>query len=134
VTGFESVGSGNVDISQTEFIVSICLGFEEEENLSLIENLVEATDATMVASRPIIDKEWLPKDCQVGQSGKVVTPEVYIDIGISGAVQHVAGMKGSDIIIAINKDPNAPIIVIADYGIVNDPFKVVPALTEELGE
>jgi len=131
VTGFEEVGGGDVDISEADFIVSIGRGIEEEENLDLIRELVEATDATLSSSRPIVDNGWLPKNRQVGQSGKVVTPDVYLAIGISGAVQHVAGMKGSDTIIAINTDPNAPIFDIADYGIVGDLFDVVPELIEE---
>jgi electron transfer flavoprotein alpha subunit len=131
VTGFEEVGGGDVDISEAEFLVSIGRGIEEEENLSLIEDLVEATDATLSSSRPIVDNGWLPKNRQVGQSGKVVTPDVYLAIGISGAVQHVAGMKGSDTIVAINNDPNAPIFDIADYGIVGDLFEVVPELIDE---
>ncbi|RBI63066.1 electron transfer flavoprotein subunit alpha/FixB family protein [halophilic archaeon] len=131
VTGFEEVGGGDVDISEADFLVSIGRGIEEEENLSLIEDLVEATDATLSSSRPIVDNGWLPKNRQVGQSGKVVTPDVYLAIGISGAVQHVAGMKGSDTIIAINTDPNAPIFDIADYGIVGDLFEVVPELIDE---
>jgi electron transfer flavoprotein alpha subunit len=131
VTGFEEVGGGDVDISEADFIVSIGRGIEEEDNLPLIEDLVEATDATLASSRPIVDSGWLPKNRQVGQSGKVVTPDVYLAIGISGAVQHVAGMKGSDTIIAINTDPNAPIFDIADYGIVGDLFDVVPELIEE---
>ncbi|MFC4448554.1 electron transfer flavoprotein subunit alpha/FixB family protein [Halorussus aquaticus] len=131
VTGFEEVGGGDVDISEADFIVSIGRGIEEEDNLPLIEDLVEATDATLASSRPIVDSGWLPKNRQVGQSGKVVTPDVYLAIGISGAVQHVAGMKGSDTIIAVNTDPNAPIFDIADYGIVGDLFDVVPELIEE---
>ncbi|WP_435180663.1 electron transfer flavoprotein subunit alpha/FixB family protein [Halorussus sp. AFM4] len=131
VTGFEEVGGGDVDISEADFIVSIGRGIEEEDNLPLIEDLVEATGATLASSRPIVDNGWLPKNRQVGQSGKVVTPTVYLAIGISGAVQHVAGMKGSDTIIAINTDPNAPIFDIADYGIVGDLFEVVPELIEE---
>jgi electron transfer flavoprotein alpha subunit len=131
VTGFEEVGGGDVDISEADFIVSIGRGIEEEENLPLIEDLVEATDATLASSRPIVDNGWLPKNRQVGQSGKVVTPTVYLAIGISGAVQHVAGMKGADNIIAVNTDPNAPIFDIADYGIVGDLFEVVPELIEE---
>ncbi|GAA0460699.1 electron transfer flavoprotein subunit alpha/FixB family protein (plasmid) [Halococcus dombrowskii] len=133
VTGYEEVASGDVDISEAEFLVSIGRGIEEEENLPLIEALVEATDATLSSSRPIVDSGWLPQNRQVGQSGKVVTPDVYIAIGISGAVQHVAGMKGSDTIIAINTDPNAPIMDIADYAIVDDLFDVVPPLIEEFG-
>ncbi|WP_458185857.1 electron transfer flavoprotein subunit alpha/FixB family protein [Haladaptatus sp. NG-WS-4] len=131
VTGFEEVGGGDVDISEAEFLVSIGRGIEEEENLPLIEDLVEATDATLSSSRPIVDNGWLPKNRQVGQSGKQVTPNVYLAIGISGAVQHVAGMKGADTIIAINTDPNAPIFDIADYGIVGDLFDVVPELIEQ---
>jgi electron transfer flavoprotein alpha subunit len=130
VTGFEEVGGGDVDISEAEFLISIGRGIEEEENIELIEDLVDATGATLSASRPIVDNEWLPKNRQVGQSGKVVTPDVYLAIGISGAVQHVAGMKGSETIIAINTDPSAPIFDLADYGIVGDLFEVVPELIE----
>ncbi|MFC7167346.1 electron transfer flavoprotein subunit alpha/FixB family protein [Halospeciosus flavus] len=133
VTGFEEVGGGDVDISEAEFLVSIGRGIEEEENLELVEALVEATDATLSSSRPIVDNGWLPKNRQVGQSGKQVTPKVYLAIGISGAVQHVAGMKGAETIIAVNTDPNAPIFDIADYGVVGDLFDVVPALIEEFG-
>ncbi|WP_435062949.1 electron transfer flavoprotein subunit alpha/FixB family protein [Halobaculum sp. EA56] len=131
VQGYEEVGAGDVDIAEAEFLVSIGRGIEEEENLELIEELVEVTGATLSASRPIVDNGWLPKNRQVGQSGKQVTPDVYLAIGISGAVQHVAGMKGAETIIAINTDPNAPIFDIADYGIVGDLFDVVPALIEE---
>ncbi|MFB6255563.1 MAG: electron transfer flavoprotein subunit alpha/FixB family protein [Haloplanus sp.] len=130
VRGFEEVGAGDVDISEAEFVVSVGRGIEDEENIELIEELAEALDATLAASRPIVDSGWLPKNRQVGQSGKVVTPEVYLAIGISGAVQHVAGMKGADTIIAINTDPDAPILDIADYGIVDDLFDVVPELIE----
>jgi electron transfer flavoprotein alpha subunit len=133
VRGFEEVGAGDVDISEADFIVSIGRGIEEEENLPLVEELVEVTGATLASSRPIVDNEWLPKNRQVGQSGKVVTPEVYVAIGISGAVQHVAGMKGADTIVAVNTDPNAPIFDIADYGVVGDLFEVVPALIEAFG-
>jgi len=133
VTGFEEVGGGDVDISEADVLVSVGRGIEEEENIDLIRDLADALDATLSASRPIVDNGWLPKNRQVGQSGKVVTPDVYIAIGISGAVQHVAGMKGSDTIVAINTDPSAPIFDIADYGIVDDLFDVVPALIEEFG-
>ncbi|KDE57405.1 electron transfer flavoprotein subunit alpha [Halostagnicola sp. A56] len=131
VTGFEEVGGGDVDISEADVLVSIGRGIEEEENLDIIRDLADALDATLSSSRPIVDNGWLPKNRQVGQSGKVVTPDVYIAIGISGAVQHVAGMKGSETIVAINTDPNAPIMDIADYAIHDDLFDVVPALTEQ---
>ncbi|MUV90742.1 electron transfer flavoprotein subunit alpha/FixB family protein [Halapricum sp. CBA1109] len=131
VTGFQEVGGGDVDIGEADVLVSVGRGIEEEDNLDIIQALADALDATVSASRPIVDNGWLPKDRQVGQSGKVVTPDVYIAIGISGAVQHVAGMKGADTIVAINNDPNAPIFDIADYGIVDDLFDVVPALTAE---
>jgi electron transfer flavoprotein alpha subunit len=131
VTGFEEVGGGDVDIADADVLVSVGRGIEEEDNLDLIFDLAEALDATVSSSRPIVDNGWLPKNRQVGQSGKVVTPDVYLAVGISGAVQHVAGMKGADTIIAINTDPNAPIFDIADYGIVGDLFDVVPELIEE---
>lgn len=131
VTGFQEVGGGDVDISEADVLVSIGRGIEEEENLELIFALADALEATVSSSRPIVDNDWLPKNRQVGQSGKTVQPEVYLAIGISGAVQHVAGMKGSETIIAINTDPNAPIFDIADYGIVGDLFEVVPSLIEE---
>ncbi|PCR92490.1 electron transfer flavoprotein subunit alpha/FixB family protein [Natrinema ejinorense] len=134
VNGFEEVGGGDVDISEADLLVSVGRGIEEEENLDLIRDLADTLGATLSSSRPIVDNGWLPKNRQVGQSGKVVTPDVYIAIGISGAVQHVAGMKGSDTIVAINTDPNAPIMDIADYAIVDDLFDVVPELIEEFDE
>jgi electron transfer flavoprotein alpha subunit len=131
VTGFEEVGGGDVDIADADVLVSVGRGIEEEENLELVERLADALGATLSSSRPIVDNGWLPKNRQVGQSGKVVTPDVYLAVGISGAVQHVAGMKGAETIIAINTDPNAPIFDIADYGIVGDLFEVVPKLIDE---
>ena len=133
VKGFEEVGSGDVDITDADVLVSVGRGIGEEENIPIIEELADALGATLSSSRPIVDSGWLPQNRQVGQSGKVVTPDVYIAVGISGAVQHVAGMKGADTIVAINSDPNAPIYDIADYGIVDDLFEVVPQLIEEFG-
>jgi electron transfer flavoprotein alpha subunit len=130
VQGFEAAAEGDVDISEAEFIVSIGRGIEEEDNLEIMEELSETAGATLAASRPITDNGWLPKNRQVGQSGKVVEPKLYIAFGISGAVQHVAGMKSSETIVAVNTDPDAPIYDIADYGAVEDLFEVVPALTE----
>lgn len=131
IDGYEEVGSGDVDISEADVLVSVGRGIDEEENIEIIEELADAMDATVSASRPIVDNGWLSQDRQVGQSGKKVTPDVYIAVGISGAVQHVAGMKGAETIIAINNDPGAPIYDLADYGIVDDLFDVVPALTEQ---
>jgi len=130
VRGFEAAAEGDVDISEAEFIVSIGRGIEEEENLEIVKELSDVSGATLAASRPITDNGWLPKNRQVGQSGKVVEPKIYIAFGISGAVQHVAGMKSSETIVAVNTDPDAPIYDIADYGAVEDLFDVVPALTE----
>ncbi|MEA5389241.1 electron transfer flavoprotein subunit alpha/FixB family protein [Haloarculaceae archaeon H-GB11] len=131
VTGYEEAGGGDVDITDADVLVSIGRGIEDEDNLDLVFDLADALDATVSGSRPIVDNGWLEANRQVGQSGKVVTPDVYIAIGISGAVQHVAGMKGSETIVAINDDPNAPIFDIADYGIVDDLFDVVPELTAQ---
>ena len=131
VTGFEEVAGGDVDIADADVLVSVGRGIDDEENLELVEELADALGATLSSSRPIVDAGWLPPNRQVGQSGKVVTPTVYIAIGISGAVQHVAGMKGSETIVAINTDPNAPIMDIADYAIHDDLFDVVPALIEQ---
>jgi electron transfer flavoprotein alpha subunit len=133
VTGFQEVGGGDIDISDADVLVSVGRGIEEEENIELIEELADTLGATLSSSRPIVDAGWLPKNRQVGQSGKVVTPDIYIAIGISGAVQHVAGMKGAETIVAINTDPNAPIFDLADYAIVDDLFEVVPELTAQFG-
>ena len=119
-----------VDLSSADLIVSVGRGIKEQENLPVAEALAQALGAEMAASRPICDNGWLPMERQVGSSGQTVSPKVYIALGISGAIQHLVGMKGSKTIVAINKDPNAPIFDVADYGIVGDLFEVVPALTE----
>lgn len=123
---------GDVDITQAEILVSAGRGIKEAKNLALIEELADALGATVSASRAVVDAGWLPQERQVGTSGKTVKPKVYLAIGISGAFEHVAGMKGSKNIIAINKDPKAPIFTVATYGIVDDLFKVVPKLIEEI--
>ncbi len=119
-----------VDLGAAELIVSVGRGIKEKENIGLVEELAAAMGAELAASRPICDSGWLPMERQVGSSGQTVSPKVYLAVGISGAIQHQVGMKGSKCIVAINKDANAPIFEVADYGIVGDLFEVVPALTE----
>ncbi len=123
---------GDVDITKAEILISVGRGIKEQKNLEMIEELAEALGATISASRAVVDAGWLPQDRQVGSTGKVVKPKVYLAIGISGAFEHVAGMKGAKNIIAINKDANAPIFAVATYGIVDDLFKVVPKLIEQV--
>ena len=125
---------GGVDITAADVLVGIGRGIKDEKNLPMMEELAKALGGVLACSRPIIDKGWLPSDRQVGTSGKTVKPKLYIAVGISGAFQHVLGMKNSDLIIAINKDPNAPIFSFADYGVVDDLFKIVPQLKEKIYE
>ena len=126
--------AGEVDITAADILVGVGRGIKDADNMPMVEELADALGGVLGCSRPIVDKEWLPKDRQVGTSGKTVKPKLYIAIGISGAFQHVTGMKSSDLIIAINKDPKAPIFRVADYGVVEDLFKVVPLLKSKIYE
>jgi electron transfer flavoprotein alpha subunit len=121
---------GQVDLSSAPIIVSGGRGLKEKQNFSLIFELAEAIGGSVGASRPVVDAEWLPREYQIGSSGQTVSPKLYLAIGISGAIQHLVGMQSSRCIVAINKDPEAPIFKVAHYGIVDDLFKVVPALTK----
>jgi electron transfer flavoprotein alpha subunit len=121
-----------VDLSQAERIVSVGRGIKEQGNIPLAQQLADALHAELAASRPICDSGWLPMERQVGSSGQTVAPKLYLALGISGAIQHLVGMKGSNTIVAINKDADAPIFEVADYGIVGDLFEIVPALIAAL--
>jgi electron transfer flavoprotein alpha subunit len=121
-----------VDLSQAERIVSVGRGIKEQANIQIAQKLADALHAELAASRPICDAGWLPMERQVGSSGQTVAPKLYLALGISGAIQHLVGMKGAQTIVAINKDPDAPIFEVADYGIVGDLFEIVPALMAAL--
>jgi electron transfer flavoprotein alpha subunit len=123
-----------VDLSQAERIVAVGRGIKGQEHLQIAQDLAKAMGAELAASRPICDAGWLPMDRQIGSSGQTVAPKLYVALGISGAIQHLVGMKGSRTIVAINKDPEAPIFEIADYGIAGDLFEIVPALITELSK
>jgi len=121
-----------VDLSQAERIVAVGRGIKSQENIKLAEDIAKAMGAELAASRPICDAGWLPMDRQIGSSGQTVAPKLYVALGISGAIQHLVGMKGARTIVAINKDPEAPIFEIADYGIACDLFEVIPAMIAAL--
>jgi electron transfer flavoprotein alpha subunit len=121
-----------VDLTKSEIIVAVGRGIKSQENIALAQQLADALGADLAASRPICDSEWLPIDRQIGSSGQTVAPKLYIALGISGAIQHIVGMKNAGTIVAINKDSEAPIFDIADYGIVGDLFEAVPVMIEEV--
>ena len=131
---FVDTGAGEVDISQAELLISVGRGIGGEESIGVMKELANTMGGTLSCSRPVADKNWLPKYCQVGTSGKSVKPKVYLAFGISGAFQHVAGISGAGTVIAVNKDKKAPIFRVADYGVVDDLFKIADALKEKLGD
>lgn len=124
--------TGGIDLTAADKIISIGRGIGKEENMPMVKELAAALKAEIGASRPIVDSGWLPNSHQVGSSGQSVTPNLYLALGISGAIQHVVGMKGSKNIVAINRDPDAPIFEVADYGVVGDILEIVPKLTEAI--
>jgi electron transfer flavoprotein alpha subunit len=130
ILGYEEVGGDTVDLTKASIIVAAGRGVGGADKMAPIENLAKALGAEIGASRPVIDNGWLPRDRQIGSSGQTVAPKLYVAAGISGAIQHLVGMKGSAVIVAINKDPGAPIFTVADYGIVGDLHEVLPAITE----
>jgi electron transfer flavoprotein alpha subunit len=130
----EEVPTTGIDITKATIVVGIGRGIKEEKNMALVREFAQDIGAVLAASRPVVDAGWLPKEVQVGSSGKTIKPKLYIALGISGAFQHIAGIKAADTIIAVNKDPKAPIFAVAHYGIVDDLHKVVPLLRQKVKE
>jgi len=124
--------AGDVDITREAILVSVGRGIQSRDNIPIVRELAEALGGTLSASRPIVDQGWLPKTRQVGKSGMTVKPKLYLAIGISGAPEHLEGMRGAELIVAVNTDPNAPIFGVAHYGVVSDLFEVLPLLTEKI--
>jgi electron transfer flavoprotein alpha subunit len=131
--GYREAAAGAVDITQSVFLVSIGRGIKDVENIPKVQELADKLGAVLSCSRPVVDKKWLGKERQVGTSGRTVKPKVYLALGISGAFQHLAGIKGSGVFIAVNRDAKAPIFRAADYGVVEDMFKIIDALQEQIG-
>jgi electron transfer flavoprotein alpha subunit len=130
--GYRETAAGAVDISQSPFLVSIGRGIKDAENVPKAQELADRLGAVLSCSRPVVDKKWLGKERQVGTSGRTVKPKMYLALGISGAFQHLAGIKGSGVFIAVNRDAKAPIFAAADYGVVEDMFKIIEALKEQI--
>jgi len=131
---YGEVPATGIDITKSDVIIAVGRGIKEQKNLLAIEKFADDINGTLACTRPIIDAGWLPKDRQVGSSGKTVKPKLYIALGISGAFQHISGMKGAETIIAVNKDPDAPIFSVAHYGIVGDLLKILPILAKRIKE